>query len=71
MQNNIPTVHISEIYCCTVKSTNLATVFAVLYQKLNIIKIFKKLNYRVAMETFDLEHELVFSVVELLQMYVN
>jgi hypothetical protein len=26
MQNNIPTVYISEIYCCIVKSTNLSTV---------------------------------------------
>ena len=23
MQNNIPTVYISEIYCCIVKSTNI------------------------------------------------
>jgi hypothetical protein len=26
MQNNIPTVYISEIYCCIVKSTNLSTI---------------------------------------------
>ena len=26
MQNNIPTVYISEIYCCTVKNTNLSTI---------------------------------------------
>jgi hypothetical protein len=25
-QNNIPTVYISEIYCCVVKSTNLSTI---------------------------------------------
>ena len=26
MQNDIPTVYISEIYCCIVKSTNLSTI---------------------------------------------
>ena len=26
MQNNIPTLYISEIYCCIVKSTNLSTI---------------------------------------------
>ena len=26
MQNNIPTVYISEIYCCILKSTNLSTI---------------------------------------------
>jgi hypothetical protein len=26
MQNNIPTVYISEIYCCIVKSTNRSTI---------------------------------------------
>ena len=26
MQNNIPTVYISEIYCCIVKSTSLSTI---------------------------------------------
>ena len=26
MQNNIPTVYISKIYCCIVKSTNLSTI---------------------------------------------
>jgi hypothetical protein len=25
MQNNIPTVYVSEIYCCIVKSTNIST----------------------------------------------
>jgi hypothetical protein len=39
MQNNIPTVHISEIYCYKVKSNNLSTIFGmlsrVLYKKYN------------------------------------
>jgi hypothetical protein len=26
MQNNIPTVYISDIYCCIDKSTNLSTI---------------------------------------------
>ena len=26
MQNNIPTVYISQIYCCILKSTNLSTI---------------------------------------------
>jgi hypothetical protein len=26
MQNNIPTIYISEIYCCIVKSKNLSTI---------------------------------------------
>ena len=30
IQNNIPTVHISEIHCYIVKSNNLSTIFAVL-----------------------------------------
>jgi hypothetical protein len=46
MQNNIPTVHISEIHCYIVKSTNLSTIFGVLYKKYNKILI-----YRVAMAT--------------------
>jgi hypothetical protein len=29
MQNNIPTVHISEIHCSIVKSNNLSTIFGV------------------------------------------
>jgi hypothetical protein len=35
MQNNIPTVYISEIYCCKVIKvlTNLSTNFAILYKK--------------------------------------
>jgi hypothetical protein len=34
MQNNIPTEHISEIYCYIVKSNNLSTIFG-LYKKYN------------------------------------
>ena len=26
MQNSIPAVYISEVYCCVVKSTNLSTI---------------------------------------------
>ena len=38
MQNNIlPTVLISEIHCCIVKSNNLSTIFAVLCKKYNKI----------------------------------
>jgi hypothetical protein len=32
MQNNIPTVHISEIHCSIVKSNNISTIFGVLYK---------------------------------------
>jgi hypothetical protein len=39
MQNNIPTVHISEIHSYIVKSNNLSTIFGVLYKKYNKIKI--------------------------------
>ena len=35
MQNNIHTVHISEIHCYIVKRNNLSTIFAVLYKKYN------------------------------------
>jgi hypothetical protein len=35
MQNNIPTVQISEIHCYKVKSNNLSTIFGVLYKKYN------------------------------------
>jgi hypothetical protein len=37
MQNNIPTVHNSEIHCYIIKSSNLSTifgVFAVLFKKI-------------------------------------
>ena len=38
MQNNIPTVYISEIYCCIAKSTNLSTIlqFCTKYMKIKI-----------------------------------
>ena len=35
MQNNIPTVHISENHCYIVKSNNLSNIFGVLYKKYN------------------------------------
>jgi hypothetical protein len=35
MQNNIATVHISEIHFYIVKSNNLSTIFGVLYKKYN------------------------------------
>ena len=38
MLNNIPTVYISEIYCCIVKSTNLSTIFRSFVQKYEKIK---------------------------------
>jgi hypothetical protein len=55
MQNNIPTVYISEIYCCIVKSTNLSTIlqFCTKYMKIKIEE------YRVVMAT--IEHEPAFS----------
>jgi hypothetical protein len=34
MQNNTPIVYISEIDCLVVKSTNLSTIFSILYEKL-------------------------------------
>ena len=48
MQNNIPTVYISEIYCCIVKSTNLSIIFCSFVQKYEKIK---NLRYRVVMAT--------------------
>ena len=42
MQNNIPTVYISEIHCCVVKSTNLS-IFVILYKKYKKIKNFKNI----------------------------
>ena len=37
MQNDIPTVYISEIYCCIVnKSTNLSTILQFCKKKLKI-----------------------------------
>ena len=41
MQNNIPTVYISEIYCCIVKSTNLSTIlqFCTKYMKIKFKNI--------------------------------
>jgi hypothetical protein len=35
MQNNIPTVHISEMYYYIVKSNNLSSIFRVCYKKYN------------------------------------
>ena len=38
MQNNIPTVYISEIYCCIMKSTNLSTIL-----QFNLYKKYEKI----------------------------
>jgi hypothetical protein len=40
MQNNIPTVYISEIYRCVVKNTNLSTILQ-FYMKIKITKYMK------------------------------
>ena len=52
MQNNIPTVYISELNCCIVKSTKLSTIFEILYKKYKNSLKFK--NNRVAMVTLEL-----------------
>jgi hypothetical protein len=41
MQNNIPTLYISEIHCCIVKSTKFPpNTFVILYKKIyNFLKI--------------------------------
>ena len=39
MQNNIPTVDISEIYCCIVKSTNLSTILQFCTKNMKIKKL--------------------------------
>jgi 6-phosphogluconate dehydrogenase len=59
MQNNIPTVYISEIYnyCCIVKSTNLSTILQFCTKNMKKLKI---QEYRVVMAT--LEREPAFSV---------
>jgi hypothetical protein len=57
MQNNIPTVYISEIYCCIVKSTNLSTILQFCTKSMKKLKI---KEYRVVMAT--LEREPAFSV---------
>jgi hypothetical protein len=57
MQNNIPTVYISEIYCCIVKRTNLSTIFQFCTKNMKKIKMLKE--YRVVMAT--LERERAFS----------
>jgi hypothetical protein len=66
MQNNIPTVHISEIHCYIVKSNNLSTIFAVLCK--NIIKYIQ--IYRVAMTTLS-KREPAFSVDQLLILHLK
>ena len=57
MQNDIPTVYISDIYCCIVKSTNLSTFFQFCTKNM---KTFKIQEYRIVMAT--LEREPAFSV---------
>ena len=39
MQNNIPTVHNSEIHCYIVKSNNLSTIFGVLFKKIQNLRL--------------------------------
>ena len=39
MQNKIPTVYISEIYCCIVKSTNLSTILQFCTKNMKKLKI--------------------------------
>ena len=39
MQNNIPTVYISEIDCCMVKSTKLSTILQFCTKNMKILKI--------------------------------
>ena len=39
MQNNIPTVYISENYCCIVKSTNLSTILQLCKKKIKNLRI--------------------------------
>jgi hypothetical protein len=38
MQNNIPTVYVSEIYCCIVKSTNISTTLQFCTKNIKKIK---------------------------------
>ena len=52
MQNNIPTVYISEIYCCIVKSTNLSTILQFCTKNM---KKFKIKEYRFVMATLERE----------------
>jgi hypothetical protein len=52
MQNNIPTVYISKIHCCVIRSTKLSTFFAILNPKKR--KFLKIKNNRVAMATLEL-----------------
>jgi hypothetical protein len=56
MQNNIPTVYISEMYCCMVKSTNLSTILQFCPKNMKKLKISE---YRVVIAT--LERESAFS----------
>ena len=44
MQNNIPTVYISEIYCSIVKSTNLSTILQFCTKNM---KKFKEYRHRI------------------------
>ena len=39
MQNNIPTVYISEIYCCIVKSANLSITLQFCTKNMKKLKI--------------------------------
>ena len=55
-----------EIHCCIVKSTNLSTIFAVLYKKIEI-KIFRMLSW----QHFDVQWEPAFSVGQLPILHVK
>ena len=61
MQNNIPTVHISEIHCCIVKSSSLLNYFAILYKKYKKLK-FTSVN---SWQRMTLQREPAFSVGQL------
>ena len=52
MQNNIPTVYISEIYCCIFKSTNLSTILQFCTKNIKKLRIEE---YRVVMATLERE----------------
>ena len=56
MQNNIPTVHISEIdFYILVKRNNLSTIFGLLYKKYNK-------NYRKRKPVFTVDQLLILEI---------
>jgi hypothetical protein len=64
MQNNIPTLYISEIHCCIVKNTKFSNIFVIFLQK--NMKIFKNLKI-----TVYAQHEPAFSVGQLRILHVK